>query len=103
MVIEEESIQPKQKSLEDMPNQACTAGKNQQKIELDQKLERLSRVAYISMLALDVWEDKDVAIAWLARPNQALDGQIPIELCKAESGSKQVQRVLLALEWGGLA
>ncbi|WP_157898515.1 MbcA/ParS/Xre antitoxin family protein [Exiguobacterium sp. N4-1P] len=50
-----------------------------------------------------MWEDKDVAIAWLARPNQALDGQIPIELCKAESGSKQVQRVLLALEWGGLA
>lgn len=96
-------MQPKQKSLEVMPNQACTAGKNQQTVELDQKLERLSRVSYISMLALDVWEDKDAAIAWLARPNQALNGQIPIVLCETESGSKQVQRVLLALEWGGPA
>ncbi|MGO3207742.1 MAG: antitoxin Xre/MbcA/ParS toxin-binding domain-containing protein [Halomonadaceae bacterium] len=103
MVIEEESMQPKQKCLEVMPNQAFTAGKNRQTVELDQKLERLSRVAYISMLALDVWEDKDAAIAWLARPNQALNDQIPIVLCEAESGSKQVQRVLLALEWGGSA
>lgn len=103
MVIEEEPMQPQQKSLEVMLDQACTAGKNQQTVELDHKLERLSRVAYISMLALDVWEDKDAAIAWLARPNQALNGQIPIVLCEAESGSKQVQRVLLALEWGGPA
>lgn len=89
-------IEPKQKSLEAIPVPSSTSGKN----ELDQKLEQLSRVAHTSMLALDVWEDTDAAISWLSRPNQSLNGQIPLVLCETESGKKQVQRVLHALEWG---
>ncbi|WP_422822689.1 antitoxin Xre/MbcA/ParS toxin-binding domain-containing protein [Vreelandella piezotolerans] len=47
-----------------------------------------------------MWEDADAAITWLSRPNQSLNGQIPLVLCETESGKKQVQRVLHALEWG---
>ncbi|CEP35442.1 Putative uncharacterized protein [Halomonas sp. R57-5] len=93
-------IEPKQKNLEAIPVPSSTSGKNEQAIELDQKLERLSRIAHISMLTLDVWEDTDAAISWLSRPNQSLNGQIPLVLCETESGKKQVQRVLHALEWG---
>lgn len=93
-------IEPKQKSLEAIPVQSSTSGQNEHKTELDQKLEQLSRVAHTSMLALDVWEDTDAAISWLSRPNQSLNGQIPLVLCETESGKKQVQRVLHALEWG---
>lgn len=93
-------MEPKQKSHKIMPDQSNTSDKKEQTIELDLKLERLKRVAYTSMLALDVWEDTDAAIAWLSRPNQSLDGQIPLVLCETEAGLKQVQRVLHALEWG---
>lgn len=93
-------MESKQNSLEVMPDQSSAAGINEQTTELDHKLECLCRVAYISMLALDVWEDTDAAIAWLSRSNQSLNGQTPLVLCETESGKKQVQRVLHALEWG---
>lgn len=93
-------IEPKQKSLEAIPTPSNTSGKNEQTTKLDQKLERLSSVAHTSILALNVWEDTDAAITWLSRPNQSLNGQIPLVLCETESGMKQVQRVLHALEWG---
>ncbi|WP_390174035.1 antitoxin Xre/MbcA/ParS toxin-binding domain-containing protein [Vreelandella aquamarina] len=47
-----------------------------------------------------MWEDTGATITWLSRPNKSLDGQIPLVLCETESGKKQVQRVLHALEWG---
>ncbi|RCV89072.1 DUF2384 domain-containing protein [Vreelandella rituensis] len=55
------------------------------------------------MLAAEVLENKDAAVAWLSRPNEALGGQVPILLCETEAGTKQVRRVLYALEWGGPA
>lgn len=93
-------IEPNQKNLEAIPDPSNTSGKNEQTTKLDQKLERLSRVAHTSILALNVWEDTGATITWLSRPNQSLDGQIPLVLCETESGKKQVQRVLHALEWG---
>lgn len=92
-------IEPKQKSIEAIPDPSNTSGKNEQPIKVNQELERLSRVAHTSILALHVWEDADAAITWLSRPNQSLNGQIPLVLCETESGKKQVQRVLHALEW----
>ena len=93
-------IEPKQKSIEAIPDPSNTSGKNEQPTKVDQKLERLSRVAHTSILGLKGWEDTENAISWLSRPNQSLNGQIPLVLCETESGKKQVQRVLHALEWG---
>lgn len=64
--------------------------------------ERLDRIATISQLAVAVFEDEQTAIAWLSRPNEALGGQLPAALCETETGVRQVQRVLHALEYGGV-
>ncbi|MGM0785977.1 MAG: antitoxin Xre/MbcA/ParS toxin-binding domain-containing protein [Pseudomonadota bacterium] len=69
--------------------------------ERDRKIERLGRVASVSLLAAEVLEEKEAAVAWLSRPNEALGGQVPILLCETEAGAEQVQRALYALEWGG--
>ncbi len=52
-------------------------------------------------LAEEIFGDRDKAITWLARPNEALGGQPPIMLCGTETGTKQVKRILHALDWGG--
>lgn len=65
--------------------------------------ERLDRLASVAVLAEQVFEDKDAAAQWLARPNQALGGLTPLSLCDTEIGANQVRRVLHALEWGGAA
>lgn len=64
--------------------------------------ERLDRIATVSHLAEEVFEDREEAITWLSRPNEALGGQTPIMLCETEIGAKQVRRILHALEWGGI-
>ncbi|MCE8044536.1 DUF2384 domain-containing protein [Halomonas daqingensis] len=53
-------------------------------------------------LAEETFEDRDKAITWLTRPNEALGGHPPIMLCGTEPGAKQVKRILRALEWGGV-
>lgn len=64
--------------------------------------ERLDRIATVSHLAMEVFEDKQAAIDWLSRPNEALGEQAPIMLCETEIGAKQVRRALHAMEWGGV-
>ena len=53
-------------------------------------------------LAIEVFQDKQAALDWLSRPNEALGGQAPGVLCETEDGAKQVRRVLHAMEWGGV-
>lgn len=65
--------------------------------------ERLDRIASICHLAEDVFESREAAASWMSKPNKALGGATPIMLCETEIGAKQVRRVLLALEWGGVA
>lgn len=62
--------------------------------------DRLSRVA---VLAEEIFEEKAVAISWMATVNDALGGRTPIFLCDTEIGARQVLRLLHAIEWGGLA
>lgn len=80
----------------------------ERRIREDQSLdivssERLDRIATVSNLAHEVFEDQDAAAKWMSAPNKALGGTAPILLCETEIGAKQVRRVLHALEWGGVA
>ncbi|MFI2819841.1 antitoxin Xre/MbcA/ParS toxin-binding domain-containing protein [Vreelandella piezotolerans] len=68
-------------------------------IEQSIKLEMFNRIAYTSILAFQLWEQKEDALDWLSRPNQSLNGSIPLLLCETEIGMKEVHRVLNALEW----
>ncbi|WP_338923350.1 antitoxin Xre/MbcA/ParS toxin-binding domain-containing protein [Pseudomonas silesiensis] len=65
--------------------------------------ERIDRIATVSHLAEEVFEDKANAAHWMSTPNKALGGIAPIMLCETEIGARQVRRVLHALEWGGAA
>ncbi|VVO73678.1 hypothetical protein PS862_01465 [Pseudomonas fluorescens] len=65
--------------------------------------ERLDRIATVSHLAEEVFENKANAAHWMSTPNKALGGTAPIMLCETEIGARQVRRVLHALEWGGAA
>ncbi|WP_027978114.1 type II RES/Xre toxin-antitoxin system antitoxin [gamma proteobacterium L18] len=65
--------------------------------------ERLDRIAAVSRLARDLFETRVAAAEWMASPNKALGGTAPIMLCGTEIGTRQVLRVLHALEWGGVA
>lgn len=65
--------------------------------------ERLDRIASVSQLAAEVFEDKQAAADWLSRSNDALGGHAPIMLCDTDIGAKQVRRALHAMEWGGVA
>lgn len=57
----------------------------------------------VSLLAVRVFENKQSAKDWLSRPNEALGGQAPIKACETENGTKQVFRLLHAMEWGCVA
>lgn len=64
--------------------------------------ERLDRVATVSHLAMEVFEDKWAAIDWISNSNEALGGQAPVMLCGTDIEAKQVRRLLLAMECGGV-
>lgn len=64
--------------------------------------ERLDRIATVSHLAEKVFENRDAAVQWMARPNKAIGGSLPIMLCETEIGARQVRRALHALDSGGI-
>lgn len=62
--------------------------------------DRLLRYARIAAHAEEVFEDAQTARNWLKRPNQALGGEIPLDLLDTEAGVKQVDEVLTRIEYG---
>ncbi len=64
--------------------------------------ERVLRIAAITALAIEVFEDEAKATAWMKRANVALGGQAPLSLCDNDISAAQVRRVLRAIEYGGV-
>lgn len=65
--------------------------------------ERLDRIFAVCHLAQEVFDSREAAAKWLAKPNKSLGPSAPILLCETEIGATQVRRVLQAIEWGGAA
>jgi len=61
------------------------------------KLLRLARVAW---RAVDVFENNELALDWLKRPNRALDGARPLDLLDTDIGAENVLDVLGRIEHG---
>ncbi len=61
-----------------------------------------SRVREVQTLAECVFENRSIALHWLARPNAALGGVTPLSCCATEEGAHLVRRILRALESGGM-
>lgn len=64
--------------------------------EESQRLERLARVA---ALAEEVWEDRALAHEFLTSPQPQLDGERPIDLARTDLGAREVEDLLMAIEY----
>jgi putative toxin-antitoxin system antitoxin component (TIGR02293 family) len=74
--------------------------KVQGRLEPDES-DRLLRVTRVYRLALDLFEsDHSAALAWLSRPNRALNGKPPLRLATTEVGAREVERLVTRLEHG---
>lgn len=62
--------------------------------------DRLYRVARITALAFEVFGDENKARIWMKRPNDVLDGEVPLALLETEIGASQVEDELLRIMYG---
>lgn len=65
-----------------------------------QESDRLYRVARAVSQAIEVLGSIDKARVWLKTPNRALGCEIPLNLLDTEIGARQVEDVLLRLNYG---
>jgi putative toxin-antitoxin system antitoxin component (TIGR02293 family) len=61
--------------------------------------ERLERFARMVALAEQVWEDRALAREFLTSPQPQLDGERPVDLSRSDLGTRQVEDLLLKLEY----
>jgi len=62
--------------------------------------DRLYRVAHIFALAKDVLEDDEMARIWLSTPQIALNNRVPLEFLNTGAGTREVEDLLLRIEYG---
>lgn len=62
--------------------------------------DRLYRIARIFQLAGDVLESEHAANDWLHRPQSALGERTPLALMRTEAGTKEVEELLVRIEYG---
>lgn len=61
--------------------------------------DRLVRVARVAALATEAMGADD-GVEWLHEPNRALGDRIPMEMLHTEVGARQVEDVLLRVQYG---
>jgi putative toxin-antitoxin system antitoxin component (TIGR02293 family) len=65
--------------------------------------ERLARIALIGRDAEETFGDPEIARAWLTSGNTALGGATPLSLLDTDIGTREVSKVLVAINYGGAA
>jgi putative toxin-antitoxin system antitoxin component (TIGR02293 family) len=56
--------------------------------------DKLARVARIFAVALDTFQDRQKAAAWMRRPNRELQGAAPVQLLDTDSGARVLEQTL---------
>ncbi|HJS84088.1 MAG TPA: antitoxin Xre/MbcA/ParS toxin-binding domain-containing protein [Acetobacteraceae bacterium] len=62
--------------------------------------ERAERLARIVALAQQTLGDEDQARSWLNEPHSLLGGRPPIHVAATDLGARQVERILVNIEYG---
>ncbi len=62
--------------------------------------DRIYRFARIIALAEDVFEDKDEALEWLKNPQYGLGGRLPFDMLQTDAGSREVEELLIRIDYG---
>lgn len=65
-----------------------------------QASDRLYRLARLYQLANDALEDPESAREWLRSPQIGLDNRVPLDLMTSEAGSREVEALLMRIEYG---
>lgn len=65
-----------------------------------QESDRLYRLARAIAQAVEVLGTIEKARVWLKTPNRALGGEVPLNLLDTDIGSRQVEEVLLRINYG---
>ncbi|HET6228898.1 MAG TPA: antitoxin Xre/MbcA/ParS toxin-binding domain-containing protein [Longimicrobiaceae bacterium] len=61
--------------------------------------ERLERLARMTALAEQVWESADLAHEFLTSPQPQLGDERPIDLARSDLGTREVEEVLMRIEY----
>ena len=61
--------------------------------------QRLERLARMTMLAEEVWEDADLAHEFLTSTQPQLGGERPVEMARSDLATREVEELLFRLEW----
>src|SRR3954454_21693976 len=77
----------------------ATLHRRRQRLSLEES-ERLERLARITALAEDVWEADERAHEFLLSAQPQLGGERPVDLSRTDLGARQVEELLLKLEFG---
>ena len=64
--------------------------------------ERMNRIASLTRRAIEVFGTEENARVWMTRSNLALGDNAPLDLLDTEVGAQAVERVLVAIETGGV-
>ncbi len=62
--------------------------------------DKLARVARIFAVALDTFQDRQKASAWMRRSNRELQGAAPVELLDTDSGARVLEQMLERIAHG---
>ena len=76
----------------------ATLHRRRQRLTLEES-ERLERLARVTALAEDVWEDERLALEFLRGAQPQLGGARPIDLAHTDLGARQVEELLMKLEF----
>jgi putative toxin-antitoxin system antitoxin component (TIGR02293 family) len=82
-----------------MPPRTLARRRQSRKLDANES-DRLYRVARVAAQAYGVFGEEDKAAAWLARPNRALNGEVPIHLLDTDVGARHVEDILGRIEYG---
>ena len=62
--------------------------------------DRLYRFARIIALAEDVFESKEDALEWLNSAQHGLGGAVPFKMLQTDAGAREVEELLIRIEYG---
>ncbi len=62
--------------------------------------DRIYRFARIMALAEDVFEDRDEALRWLKSPQYGLGGRLPFDMLQTDAGAREVEELLVRIDYG---
>jgi putative toxin-antitoxin system antitoxin component (TIGR02293 family) len=82
-----------------MPPRTLARRRQRRRLDADES-DRLYRIARVAAQAYGVFGEEAKAATWLARPNRALNGEVPIRLLDTDVGARQVEDILGRIEYG---